>query len=221
MRCVVLDLDGTLADTSKDLLAAANACFRTLGHGDVLHDGDAGTALRGGRAMLRLGLSRVADVVDEDLVTEQYPHLLHAYGEAIDVHTQFYPGALDAVARLRDRGIKVAICTNKPERLAEDLMARMLARHHFDSLIGADTLAVRKPDPEPFRTAVLRAGGDPARAIMVGDTQTDHDTARAAEVPSILVTFGPGQADVLALKADAYMAHYDELDEIAARFLGS
>lgn len=224
-RTVIFDLDGTLADTSGDLIAAANACFRALGHGDLLTvEADAGTALRGGRAMLTLGFRRLG-VGESDLpghVDPQYQPLLGHYAEALDVHTRFYPGALDAVAQLREDGFAVAICTNKPEGLAESLMQRLGARDLFGALIGADTLPTRKPDVAPFHAAVDRAGGARDRAIMIGDTITDHSTARAAGAPSVLVTFGPdGTAPIADLNPDAWLDHFDHLPDLAQRFLPS
>ncbi|WP_394196259.1 HAD-IA family hydrolase [Litoreibacter albidus] len=220
MRTVIFDLDGTLADTSGDLLAAANACFRGLGHGDVLTaETDAGTAVRGARAMLNAGFTRLGLSYDDSDVDTQFPILLEAYGQDICTHTTLYPGARAAIARLRDAGYKVGICTNKPEGLAEQLMAALDFRDAFDSLVGADTLPVRKPDPAPFIEAVRRAGGDPARAVLVGDTQTDRDTSTNAGAPSILVTFGPGSFDVAALKPEALMGHFDELDDIVGRLI--
>ena len=220
MRTVIFDLDGTLADTSGDLLAAANFCFRGLGHGDVLTTAtDAGTALRGARAMLTLGFDRLGVAFDATDIDAQYPVLLEAYGNDIATHTKLYPGAREAVSRLRDAGYKVGICTNKPEGLAEQLMAALDFRDVFHSLVGADTLPVRKPDPTPFVEAVTRAGGDPTRAVLVGDTQTDRDTSANAGAPSILVTFGPGDFDVAALKPEALMDHFDDLDGIVARLI--
>jgi len=219
MRAVVFDLDGTLADTSGDLIAAANACFRAMGEGDVLDPAaDAGVALRGGRAMLRAGLERLGRQGDA-VIEAYYPRLLEAYGANIDVHTVFYDGALDAVEELRRGGYKLAICTNKPEALARELMRRLGALDLFGALVGADTLAVRKPDPEPLFEAARRAGGAPERCLLVGDSDTDRNTARAAGVPSVLVTFGPSGADMAALEPEALISAYHELPEVCARLL--
>ncbi len=219
MRTVVFDLDGTLADTSGDLLAAANACFRGLGHGNVLDGGDAGTALRGGRAMLTLGFDRLGVAWTEADMVREYPILLRAYGDAIDVHTVLYPGVVTALEGLRGQGIGLAICTNKPEGLAETLMGRLGVRDMFGALIGADTLPTRKPDVAPYAEAVRRVGGTVARSLMVGDTETDHLTARGAVVPSVLVSFGPEGPGVGRLQPDAMLDHYDDLAGIVARLL--
>jgi len=220
MKTVVFDLDGTLADTSGDLIAAANACFRQMGEGDLLDQAnDASTALHGGRAMLHLGLKRLGRGGEETTIDAYYPVLLEAYAGAIDVHTTLYPGAMEAVERLKQDGYAVAICTNKPEGLARLLMGNLGVLDSFGSLIGADTLPVRKPDPEPLREATRRAGGDPARCLLVGDTMTDRKTAKRAEVPSVLVTFGPDGRSVLDLKPEATIDHYSELDNVVERLL--
>ncbi|MCQ0092607.1 HAD-IA family hydrolase [Roseovarius sp. M141] len=220
MRSIVFDLDGTLADTSGDLIAAANACFRQMGAGDLLSaQTDAGTALRGARAMLTLGLARMGRVPDPAVLDQYFPILLDAYEAEIDTHTVFYPGALAAIEALKSADFKVAICTNKPEYLARLLLTRMGALDLFGALIGADTLAVRKPDPEPLREAARRAGGDPARCLLVGDTITDHTTARAAGVPSVLVTFGPNGADMAGLEPDALLDDFADLPAAAQRLL--
>lgn len=221
MRTVVFDLDGTLADTSGDLIAAANACFRGMGEGDLLDPvADAGTALRGGKAMLTLGMERLGRAGDMAEVDRQYPLLLEAYAGAIDTHTTLYPGAMEAVAMLADSGYRVAICTNKPERLAAMLLDRLGVSGAFGAMIGADTLPVRKPDPEPLREAVRRAGGVPERALLVGDTVTDRETSRAAGVPSVLVTFGPTGMSVAELEPEALIGHFDELPGVCDRLLG-
>lgn len=160
MKTVVFDLDGTLADTSGDLIAAANACFRDMNAGDMLDPAtDAGTALRGGRAMLRLGSERMGRPSDDPLIDEYYDALLYHYARDIDTHTRLYDGAMEAVEALKARGYIVAICTNKPEALARELLTRMGILDAFAAMLGADSLPVRKPDPEHLFETVRRAGG--------------------------------------------------------------
>ncbi|MEP2642035.1 HAD-IA family hydrolase [Roseobacter sp.] len=220
MKTVIFDLDGTLADTSGDLIAAANQCFRDMGAGDVLDPAqDAGTALRGGRAMLTLGLTRLGRGDDAAAIDQYYPVLLEAYAGAIDVHTVMYPGAMAAVEELKTAGYGVGICTNKPEGLAETLLRNLGVRDAFASLVGADTLPVRKPDPEPLFEAARRAGGDPAKCALIGDSDTDRNTARAAGVPCVLVTFGPAGGDMAALSPDALLHNYTDLPAVVDRLL--
>jgi phosphoglycolate phosphatase len=224
MRTVIFDLDGTLADTSGDLIAAANACFVGLGHGRLLDPkADAATALRGGRAMLTLGFSRLEGTLDVDTleaaITAQYSVLLRHYDDRISEHTTLYPGAIAAIDMLAGKGFAIGICTNKPAALAEKLMRALGVRDRFGALVGADTLPVRKPDPAPFFAAVQQAGGSASRALLVGDTLTDHTTARAAGVPSVLVTFGPGGEDLRDLGPDAFLDNYADLPDLAERLL--
>jgi phosphoglycolate phosphatase len=216
MRCVVFDLDGTLADTSADLLAAANACLprACLGPEDAL------TAFHGGRAMLRLGFARLEMDWSEADVDAAYPRLLEAYGAAIAVHTRLYPGAMEAVEELRRAGIAVSICTNKPEGLAEGLLRELGIRGAFGALVGADTLPVRKPDAAPYLAAVERAGGVVSRSMLVGDTETDAKTGVAAGVPVALVTFGPEGRAVERFRPAALLDRFEDLPGLAGRLLG-
>lgn len=220
MKTVVFDLDGTLADTSADLLAAANACFEQLGHGVVLDSRDVLTAFHGGRAMLRVGFDRLGVGYGEDDISREYPRLLRAYADAIAVHTRMYPGAVAAVEALRMDGYRTAICTNKPEALAVELVRRLGVSHLFGALVGADTLTVRKPDPAPYVEVVRRVGGAVGQSMLIGDTETDRLTGRAVGVPVALVTFGPEGAGVARLSPEALLDRYEDLPGLAARFLG-
>jgi phosphoglycolate phosphatase len=216
MRTVVFDLDGTLADTSADLLAAANACLPrpVLGPGDTL------TAFHGGRAMLRLGFSRLRIDWSEADIDAAYPVLLDAYRGGIATHTRLYPGAMAAVETLKARGFAVSICTNKPEGLADLLLRELGVRDAFGALIGADTFPVRKPDPIPYRAAVERAGGVVARSRLVGDTETDARTGVAAGVPVALVTFGPEGRGVERFGPAALLDRFEDLPGLAQDLLG-
>ena len=220
MKTVVFDLDGTLADTSADLLAAANACFVQLGHGVVLDARDTLTAFHGGRAMLRAGFDRLGVGYSEADISAQYPVLLAAYADGIDVHAKMYPGAIQAVFELLSDGYRTAVCTNKPEGLAVELLRRLGVSDLFGAIVGADTLPVRKPDPAPYIEAVRRVGGDVKRSMLIGDTETDRLTGLAVGVPVALVTFGPEGAGVSRLNPEALLDRFEDLPGLAARLLG-
>jgi phosphoglycolate phosphatase len=220
MKTVIFDLDGTLADTSEDLIAAANFCFRAMGHGDLLDSQkDAGIALRGGRRMLTEGLKRVK-ALDGATIDRYYPMLLEAYGKNLAEHTTLYDGAMGAVEKLKSLGYGVGICTNKPEALAQQLLVALGVREAFGALVGADTLPVRKPDPAPLIEVARRLGGDPAKTLLVGDSDTDRNTAKAAGVPSVLVTFGPSGEDMAALEPEALLHDYASLPQVVDALLG-
>lgn len=220
MRTIIFDLDGTLADTSADLAEAANACFRALGHGDVLDlEADAGLALHGARAMLREGFARLGTGGPED-VEREYPKFIRYYASNLHVHSRLYPGVEAVLDGLRTDGYRLAICTNKPFTQAEALVRSLGIGHLFGALIGADTLPTRKPDPAPMHEAVRLAGGDSARAVMVGDTANDRAAARNAVMPCILVTFGPNGDQMAGLEPEATIGHFGELPEVVVRLIG-
>lgn len=219
---VVFDLDGTLADTSSDLVAAANACFRARGLGDLLDPiADALIAFHGGRAMLRAGYARMPDdmLLPPEAENQDFNSLLGHYGNAIAVHTRLYPGVEAALDQLTVDGHRLAICTNKPEGLAEALLRELGIRDRFSAMIGADTLPVKKPDPRHYHAAVNGAGGTVAQSFLVGDTETDRKTAAAAGVRVALVAFGPEGQGLSRLAPDAMMSHFDELPGIARDWL--
>ena len=215
MTCVIFDLDGTLADTAADLIAAANAA---LGR-DMLGPGDHATAFRGGRAMLTLGLERMHGAADEAEIDRLYQPLLDAYGVDIARHTKLYPGTIETVRQMRGRGWRIGVCTNKPEALAVQLLAILDPEGLLGPIVGADTLPVRKPDPEHLRETVRRAGGRMEACVLVGDTSTDRETARNAQVPCILVGFGPEGIDVHGMEPEAVLDRYEDLPHLVERLL--
>ncbi len=223
MKTAIFDLDGTLADTSRDLIGAANESLKALGGGAPLcPEGDGAVAFSGGRAMLRLGFERLHGVAEEVRVEAAFGDFLARYEARIDRETSLYPGVGAALERLAAAGWRLGICTNKPARLAELLMRRLGLRERFAALVGADTLPVRKPDPAPLREAIARAGGEGGRAVLIGDTVTDRACARNAGIPCVLVTFGPGGgAAAAALCPEALLDDYAALDDILEGLVGA
>lgn len=225
MRAVIFDLDGTLADTAGDLLAAANAALAPEGMALLDPVEDRPVAGRGGRAMIRRAIAKQGGEPDSAamiaLTDALYPRLLDAYSVRLAHETRLYDGVIACLDALEMAGWRLGICTNKPERLARALMQELGVLHRFGALLGADTLAVRKPDPEHLIETCRRIGADPARSILIGDTETDLRTARNASVPCILTTFGFAESPVAGLKPDAILDHYRDLPAMAEGFVPS
>lgn len=205
---VVFDLDGTLADTAPDLAAALNHALTCLGRSPVPVESVRHLVGHGARALLRKGLAATGES-SEDLVDRGFPHFLDFYGDNICVGTRPYEGLLPALDELASRGIALAVCTNKFEWLTHRLFEALGWTGRFQSIVGGDTVGVRKPDPAPLREAIARAGG--GRAAFVGDSITDADTARAAGVPLIAVSFGFSDRPADQLGAETVIDHYSEL----------
>lgn len=207
-RTVAFDLDGTLADTAPDLTAALNHALGALGRppvpaADVRH-----MVGHGARALLQKGLAATGDCTPA-LVEAGFPIFLDHYEAHIADESFPFPGLEAALDALAADGVALAVCTNKLEGLARRFLDAIGWSTRFASVVGGDTLPVRKPDPAPLMAAIARAGGGPA--AYVGDSITDTDTARAAGIPCVAVRFGFSDRPVEALGAHCIIDHYDEL----------
>jgi len=205
---VAFDLDGTLADTAPDLAEALNHALAALGRPLIAPASVRNLIGHGGRALLRRGLAASGEA-PEALVEQGYPILLEHYAAHICDGTMPFPGIEEALDAVERAGAALAVCTNKPERLTMKLLAELGWDDRFAAVVGGDTLPVRKPDPAPLLEAIARSGG--GRAVLVGDSIIDSDTARAAGVPFVAVSFGFSDRPVGALGADAVIDDYGEL----------
>ncbi|HEX8063682.1 MAG TPA: phosphoglycolate phosphatase [Allosphingosinicella sp.] len=205
---VAFDLDGTLADTAPDLAAALGHTLSALGRPAVPEASVRHLIGHGGRALLRRGLEASGEATDA-LVELAYPIFLEHYATHICDRSRLFAGVGEALDGIGRRGTALAVCTNKSEALTMKLLDALGVRGRFAAVVGGDTLPVRKPDPAPLLEAVARAGG--GRAAFVGDSIVDADTARAAGVPFVAVSFGFSDRPVEALGADSIIGDFGEL----------
>lgn len=210
---IVFDLDGTLADTAPDLAAALNHTLQALGRAAIDPEAVRQLIGQGARALLRRGLAATGDA-PEALVDRGFPIFIERYSKNICTATAAYPGLETALEALCMQGLALAICTNKPERLTHQLISALGWQRRFNSIVGGDTLLVRKPDPAPLLEAIARTGG--RRAVFVGDSITDADTAKAAGIPFVAVSFGYSDRPVDQLSADAVINSYAQLGSALA-----
>lgn len=219
---VIFDLDGTLVDTAPDLIAAANHALSDVGlapvPGEVLEPGIA----LGARFMIIDGLKHTGRELPDAEVDRLLSLFLDYYLANIANKSRPFPGAVEVLETLRARGVRLGVCTNKRAHLSKALIAALKLDGLLDAVVGRDAATKSKPHPEHLTETIKLAGGDVARAIMVGDTAVDIATARAAGVPVIGVTFGYSDRPIAELMPDVVISHYDQLvgaiDGLARRF---
>ncbi|SON56383.1 Phosphoglycolate phosphatase [Hartmannibacter diazotrophicus] len=214
---VVFDLDGTLLDTAADLIGAVNHLMAEEGLPPLDPNAHKVTVSRGGKAMVAAGLEAAGVTVDDAALEALTERFVDLYIRHVADETQPFPGTLDALDRLEQAGIRLAVCTNKRHVLAIELFEKLDLLSRFAAICGGDSFAVRKPDPGHILKTIEAAGGDPATSVMVGDSYADIDAAKAAGVPVIGVSFGYTDIPVRDLGADAVIDHYDELCDTLAR----
>jgi phosphoglycolate phosphatase len=208
---MVFDLDGTLADTADDLVASVNALLVRDGLAP-LNDADLKRMVgAGGRALLTRAYGAHGMSPQPEQLEMLFRDFLNYYEENICVHTRLFEGVEGALDRLHADGWAFAVCTNKFERSSKLLLHALGIDHRMRFICGQNTFAYCKPDPRTLWDTIKAAGGHAHRALMVGDSRTDIDTAKAADVPVIGVSFGYTDQHVRELGADGVIDHFDEL----------
>jgi phosphoglycolate phosphatase len=208
---LVFDLDGTLADTAGDLVAALNIILAREGLPKIAAP-DARPMVGGGaRALIQRGLSANGINASEIRVDEMLADFLAYYEAHVADETVLFPGVARALDRFEAAGFAFAVCTNKVEYPSILLLTALGVAGRFRAICGKDTFAVSKPDGEAVLQTIARAGGDRGRAVMIGDSKMDIDTARNAGIPIVAVNFGYTEQPVDRFKPDRVIGHYDEL----------
>ena len=212
----VFDLDGTLAETAGDLIGTLNVLMKQEGLAELPLSEARGMIGAGARALIRRGF----EAEGRPLSQADHDRLFHAfiahYGDHLADTSHLYPGVVEALDALEAAGFRLAVCTNKFEGQSVDLLRLLGIGGRFAAICGRDTFAQSKPDPRHLTGTIERAGGDPARAVMVGDSRTDIDTARAAGIPVVAVTFGYTDVPVERLGPDRIIAHFAQLPAAVA-----
>jgi len=218
---LVLDLDGTLAETAPDLIATLNVLLRREKLAELPLEQARDYIGTGARALIERGLAAAGATRAPDEIDRYHGEFLDYYSQNIASASHLYPGVEDSLARFAESGWQLAVCTNKVELLSRRLLNALGIADRFQAICGRDTFAMCKPHPSHLLDTIAAAGGDPQRAIMVGDSRTDLDTARAAGVPIVGVPFGYSDVPMAELGPDRLIGHFDELWGAANALLGA
>ncbi|HWV55109.1 phosphoglycolate phosphatase [Pseudorhodoplanes sp.] len=216
---VIFDLDGTLIDTAPDLIQTLNAILETESIPALAFE-TARPMIGGGvRPLLEQALAEQGKHPGEAAMDRLFESYIRRYQDHIADYSRPYPGLEGALDRLDADGFTLAVCTNKYEALSLRLLDALGLTSRFAAICGQDTFPMKKPDPETLRLTIARAGGDIARAVMVGDSETDVNVARAAGIPVIGVDFGYTRTPMSDLRPDRLISHFDALPAAVSELL--
>ena len=213
------DLDGTLVDTAPDLIGALNV---VLGEQDLPAVPLATERLlvgRGAKGLVERGFHLAGRDLPQDAVGGLMTRFIEVYLGRIADESRAFPGVEATLDALAAEGVRLAVCTNKRTDLSLALLDALGLTRRFAAVIGADRTPAIKPDARHVLTAIAEAGGDPAFAVMVGDSVFDIAAARNADVPSVAVSFGYTEIPAHELGADALIDDFAALPEVARQLL--
>jgi len=186
-RLVIFDLDGTLVDSLSDIAEALNLTLSDWQLPQVDEATVRGWIGEGVRVLVSRALSALGSPLALD---EVMPGFMRHYGETLLHHPRLYPGAAEALQGLQAGGARLAMCTNKPTRFVEPLLAHLGVAQYFAAILGGDSLPERKPSGVPLLHLCTQFDCPPAQALMVGDSGTDAAAAKAAGVPLVMMSYG-------------------------------
>jgi phosphoglycolate phosphatase len=213
---IIFDLDGTLVDTAHDLTGALNAVLAKAGRDRVRLSQVRHTVGGGARGLVEWGFAETGDALAaSDLDDWTAAFLRHYRAHLCDLSRPF-AGVAETLAALAVENSAMGVCTNKSVEASRRLLRELGLERFFGAVLGGDSLAVRKPDPEHLAATIRAVGGEPARAVMVGDSDIDVAAAHNLGVPAIAVAYGYTDIPAAELGADAVIERFDQLPSAIA-----
>ncbi len=210
---IIFDLDGTLAETAEDILNAVNhVTYPLLGMAPLNMREHRSLVSLGGRNLLKRAYQEAGRTLMTDDLEPLFKAFIAHYEDNIAVCSALFPGVRQALRRLESRGFELAICTNKSSGPCHALLQALDIAQHFPTIVANDTFPWSKPDGRVLTATIEKAGADPNRSIMVGDSRPDIDAARSAKMPVIAVDFGYSDVAVDELAPDRIISAFDGLD---------
>ncbi len=214
---ILFDLDGTLVDTAPDLMDAHNHVMKKFGHKEKKLSDIKSLAGKGAWVMMQR--SFVQEIKDEQLKKDMTKEFINFYSQNIDKGSVPINGVMEFLKWAKSRNISMAVCTNKQERLAIDLLRKLKMYDYFEYIAGSDTFSFNKPDPRHLTNVVEIVQGDLKKTIMVGDSEVDGKSAENANIPFVLVKDGYTEKSPEEIKHDELITDYKNFDKIIEKYL--
>ncbi len=214
---ILFDLDGTIVNTAPDLMAAHNHVMKKFGQPEKKLEDIKSLAGKGAWVMMQRSFKE--EIKDEKTKKEMTKEFIDFYSKNIDKNSVPIKGAIDFFSWAKNKNISMAVCTNKQERLAIELLKKLDLFKFFEYVAGSDTFSFNKPDPRHLTDVVEIIGGDLKKTIMIGDSEVDAMSAYNAKVPFVLVKDGYTEKTEKEIKHDELISDFVNFEKIIEKYL--
>ena len=221
---ILFDLDGTLVDTAPDLMLAHNHVMKKFGYPtksteDIRNLVGKGAGALIGRSIWGQAKKEFSKVLDEKIKDEMVKEFLNFYGKNIVNESTLVTGVKDFLIWCKEQNISMAVCTNKQEHLSNDLLKKIGIYDFFEYVAGSDTFDYCKPDPRHLTNVVEILDGDVKKTIMIGDSETDANAAKDAEIPVILLENGYTEKNTTEIYHNHLIKDFIGIEKIISKYL--
>ena len=214
---ILFDLDGTIVNTAPDLMAAHNHVMRKYGHTEKRLEDIKSLAGRGAWVMMQRSFKK--EIKDEKMKKEMTKEFIDFYSKNIDRNSIPIDGSIDFFKWAKSKNISMAVCTNKQEKLAVDLLKKLDIYKYFEYVAGSDTFSYNKPDPRHLTDVVEIIGGDLKKTMMIGDSEVDANSAHNANLPFVLVRDGYTEKSEKEIKHDELISDFIGFEKIIQKYI--
>ena len=221
---ILFDLDGTLVNTAPDLMHAHNYVMKKYGYGERKLSDIRKLAGRGSKVMLTRSMNELADLEgktkkSDDVINSMTKEFIDYYSKNIVAESTLKKGAIDFLTWCKKNSIQMGVCTNKQEHLSVDLLKKIKIYDFFDYVAGGNTFDYNKPDPRHLTSTIEIMGGDYKKSLMIGDSETDSNSAKAANIPFILIEDGYTEKKVNEIYHDHLIKDFTNLEKIITKYI--
>ena len=221
---ILFDLDGTLVDTAPDLMHAHNHVMKKFGYPTKSTDQIRNLVGKGAGAMIGRSIwgqakKEFSKVNDEKIKKEMVSEFVEFYGKNIINESTLINGVKEFLKWCKKENISMAVCTNKQEYLSNDLLRKIGIYDYFEYVAGSDTFDYCKPDPRHLTTVVEILDGDLKKTIMIGDSETDANAAKAAEIPMILLKDGYTEKNIDEIYHNHLIKDFIGIEKTISKYL--
>ena len=221
---ILFDLDGTLVDTAPDLIRAHNHVMKKFGYPTKSTDEIRNLVGQGAGAMLGRSIwgqakKEFGKVQDKKIKEEMVKDFVEFYGKNIVNESTLINGVKDFLIWAKEKNISMAVCTNKQEHLAVDLLKKIGIYDFFEYVAGHNTFDYCKPDPRHLTSVIEILNGDIKKSLMIGDSETDANAAKDAGIPVILLEDGYTEKKITEIYHNHLIKDFVGIEKIVSKYL--